>query len=520
MEDIIIRGGCVADGTGAPLFRADVAVTDGKITATGDLSHLQARRELSAQGLVVAPGFIDAHAHSDTSFLRDSSSASKLYQGITTEISGQCGSSPFPALPEKLRTDAPFRCLSFDEFVRKFESSDYAMAVNQALLMGHGSLRGGVMGYEDRAPTQEELSAMQYLLDRDLQSGAWGLSLGLEYSPGFFARPEELSALGRVVHKHHAIVTCHMRSEGRQIDEALDELLQVGRASGAHVHVSHIKLDHFTVHGRAKDVWAKIERARSEGLHVTADLYPFTASCTDLTIRCPKWSQEGGSDAVIRHLQGARRQEVIEGIRSHYFNAERAETCLFCDDNGCWPEIVGKTLRYVAEECLHTTDYAQAAAEVIIRTKGDATCIFFVMDEQDMLYFLSQDVGIGSDGWAMPGDPALVTSRPHPRSYAAITEFFRLAREHNLCTVEQAVRRVTSMAADMLGMTDRGRIAPGLTADITVFDPAVIAPRATYLDPVQLSEGIAHVLVNGQIALENGVQTAVRAGRFLRKTAT
>lgn len=516
MEDIIIRSGLVMDGSGEKGYRADVAVRDGKISAIGSLNGLSAQKVLDAEGMIVSPGFIDAHSHSDTSFLKDSSSASKLFQGITTEASGQCGSSPFPAIKDRA-DEEDWRHESFGDFVRHFEKSGCAMAVNQAILVGHGSLRAGVIGYEDRPVTQDEMNQMKALLRRDLSDGAWGMSLGLEYAPGFFAEAEELAELGKVVREYDGLIPCHMRSEGLKIHEALDELLSVGRRSGARVHVSHIKLDNFRVHGRAQEVWNQIEKARAEGVRVSADMYPFTASCTGLTIRCPKWSQEGGDEAVVRHLQGARRQEVIEGIRTHYFNAERAETCLFNDDAGLWPEIVGKTLRFVAEEYLHTTDYAEAAAEVLIRTKGQAGGIFFVMSEEDMLYFLSKDVGIGSDGWALPGDPQKVKNRPHPRSYAAISEFFRLNRVHHICPMEEAVRRVTSKAADMLGMIDRGRLKAGMMADITVFDPEMIGPRSTYLDPVQLSQGVKHVLVNGGVAIEDGRQTDYRGGKFLRK---
>ncbi len=510
MEEIIIRGGTVVDGTGRAGYAADVAVKDGKISAIGDLRDVKAEKELDASGLIVSPGFFDAHSHSDTSFLRDGSSASKLYQGVTTEISGQCGSSPFPS--EK---GDEFQCGSFDEFVRKFEESDYSMAVNQAVLAGHGSLRAAVVGYEDRKPTKEELEQMKSMLRRDLEAGAWGMSLGLEYAPGFFAEAEELTELAKVVREFDGLAPCHMRSEGLRIDEALDELLNVGRASGAHVHVSHIKLDNFRVHGRAKEVWEKIECARREGVNVTADLYPFTASCTSLSIRCPKWSKEGG--ALLENLAGPRRKEIVEGIRSHYFNAERAETCLINDDGGYWPEIVGKTLRFIAEEYLHTTDYAEAAAEILMRTRGGAGGIFFVMNEEDMLYFLKQDVLIGSDGYALPGDPKKLTSQPHPRSFAAVSEFMRLAREKKLCSLEEAVHRVTGRAADLLGMTDRGRLLPGMAADVTVFDAQNIGPKATYLEPVQLSAGVVHMLVNGGIAMENGKQTEYRGGRFLRK---
>ena len=519
MEDIVIRGGMIADGTGKPAWKGDVAVREGRITAAGeDLSGLQARKILDAEGCIVAPGFIDSHAHSDTTFLLDGSSASKLYQGITTEVSGQCGGSPFPALEKYCRIDDhEWICSSFDEFVKRFEQGGYSMAVNQAMLTGHGSLRAGVIGYEDRPVTRDEMETMKRLLRADLEAGAWGMSLGLEYAPGFFADTDELSELASVVREYDGLVPCHMRSEGLHIDEAIDELAEIGRRSGARVHVSHLKLDNYKVHGRAAHVWEKIESVKRSGVRISADMYPYTASCTTLTIRCPKWSQDGGDEATAAALQGPRREEITEGIRTHYFNAERAETCLICNDAGMWPQIVGKTLRYVAEEILHTKDYARAAADIIVRTKGHAWCIFFVMSEEDMLYFLSQDTGIGSDGRAFSGDPAKVPCRPHPRYYGTVPEFFRLARERKICSVEEAVRRVTSKPADMIGLKDRGRIREGMMADITVFDPLTIRPRAEYLDPIRLSEGVRHVIVNGALAMEDGVQTEIRAGRFLRK---
>ena len=517
MDDLLIRGGTVIDGTGKPGFRADVAVKDGVITAVGDLRGSAARTVLDAEGWTVSPGFIDAHAHSDTSFLKDSSGASKLYQGITTEVSGNCGSSPFPALPERLGGD-PWRCASFTDFLNKFDAEGCCMAVNQAMLVGHGSLREGVMGSADRPATAAEMEQMKALLRRDLAAGAFGMSLGLEYAPGCFADQAELNALGQVVSEYGGIVTCHMRSEGLRIKEAVQELLNVGRASGAHVHVSHIKLDNYRVHGRAPQVWALIENARKEGVNVTADMYPYAASCTTLTIRCPKWSLDGGDEALLNRLRGPRRREVVEGIRSHYFNAERAETCLFSDDGGLWPEIVGKTLRDVAENMLHTDDYAEAAAEVLLRTRARVWCIFFVMSEADMRYFLTRDVNIGSDGWALSGDPAKVGVRPHPRSYGAVAEFLRLARENGICPLEEAVRRVTGSVAERFCLPGKGVLAPGMHADITVFDPLAIAPRATYLNPVQVAQGVRHVLVNGGVALRDGAQTDLRAGRFLRKT--
>lgn len=512
--DIVIRGGTVIDGTGRPRFRGNVAVQEGRIAALGDLSHIRGRQELSAEGLIVAPGFIDAHAHSDTAFTRDDSGASKLYQGVTTEISGNCGDSPFPAAADN---HDPWQLPSFTDFLNAFQERGCRMAVNQALLVGHGTLREAVIGDSNRPATPVDMAEMQRLLRRDLAAGAWGLSLGLEYAPGCFADQVELNALGQTVAGAGGIVTCHMRSEGLQINSALEELAEIGRASGAHVHASHLKLDNYTVHGRASQVWDFIERANREGIRFTADTYPYTASSTTLSIRCPRWSMDGGREGLLRHLQGPRQQEILDAIRSHYFNAERAETCLFSDDGGLWPEIVGRTLRDVAENTLHTTDYAEAAAQVLLRTQAKTWCVFFVMDEQDMLYFLSRDICIGSDGYALPGDRAKLSYNPHPRSYGAIAEFFRLAREKKLCTLEEAVRRVTGKPAEVFSIPDRGRLAVGMAADITVFDPEAIAPCATYLQPVQLAQGVRHVVVNGKIALRDGRQTEERAGQFLRR---
>ena len=519
MEDLIIRGGVVVDGSGAVGERNDVAVRGGRISGIGDYAGAAAREILDAEGLVVSPGFIDAHAHSDTAFLLDSSGASKLYQGITTEISGNCGDSPFPCLPERLPVDDPWHCASFDAFVRQFEHSGCSMATNQAMLVGHGALRAAVMGYEDRSPTAGELEEMKALLRRDLSDGAWGMSLGLEYAPGFFAGRDELRELGRVVREFDGLLPCHLRSEGLHIDEALGELFDIGRETGAHVHISHLKLDHYSVHGRAEKVWGMIEQARREGVRVTADLYPYTAAGTSLSIRCPHWCLEGGEEMLERHLSGDRRGEILASLRAHYFSAERAETCLVSDDCGFWPEIVGKTLREIAEEMLHTGDYAEAAAEILSRTHGRAWCVFFVMSERDMLYFLSRETMIGSDGRALSGDPRCVPGCPHPRNYGAIPEFFRLAREKRLCSLGEAVRRVTSLPAGNLGLARRGLIRPGYAADLTVFDPETIAPRATYLEPVQLAAGVSHVIVDGQVALRDGVQTDVRAGRFLRRNS-
>ena len=524
MDDLIIRGGRVIDGSGAPGYFADVAVKDGRIRAIGDLKGQSARRELNAEGLTVSPGFFDAHCHSDTTFTLGSSGAAKLFQGVTTEVCGQCGFSPFPALPERVTqvdpgegVDKSWYSQSFSDFARRVEDEGWQLGVNLAPLTGHGTLRAGVIGYESRAVTEKELAQMQALLRRDLEDGVWGMSLGLEYSPGCFVDQKEFAALGRVLKEYDAFMPAHLRNEGEKLPEAIEELVSVSRETGVRVHISHLKLDNYRVHGNAPAIWQQIKQAQAEGLPVTADMYPYAACCTYLNNRCPKWVLEGGCGAVVQVLAGPRRQEVLDYIRTVYYpTGERAETCMIQDDAGYWPEIVGKTLREIAEDMLHM-DYAEAAAEIITRTHGMANCIFFVISEEDMLYFLRQDVGIGSDGYSYPDDAKKIACLPHPRSFGAIARFLRLAREHQLCSLEEAVRRITSKGASMLGMTDRGLLKPGYIADITVFDPETIGDRATFLQPIRTAQGVHHVVLGGKIAMQDGVQTEERAGRFLRK---
>ena len=316
MVDIIIRNGLIVDGSGNPGFQADIAVQNGLIIAIGDLSKQIGKTELDASGLVVAPGFIDAHAHSDTSFLLDDSGAAKLYQGITTEVVGQCGDSPFPALASRM--DAMKRetadgenwyHTSFEDYYKHFRDSGKKMATNLALLVGHGCLRAGVFGYDDRPATPDELEAMKELLRRDLNAGAWGMSLGLEYSPGLFSTPEELAALGSVVKEYDGLIACHMRNEGLFIDKAIEELLNVGRESGAHVHISHLKIDNYKAHGRAPEVWALIQKAKAEGVNITCETGPHYALLDDSRL------MEDGRFKMNPPLRSpADREAILEGL--------------------------------------------------------------------------------------------------------------------------------------------------------------------------------------------------------------
>ena len=523
MQDILIKNGIIMDGTGRKGYPGGIAAKDGLLTAVGDVEGVEAATVIDAKGRAIAPGFIDAHCHSDTTFLRDDRCEAKIYQGVTTEVCGMCGDSPYPCLPEHkhnldTRKSWPqyddWSALSFADFLARVKKENKVMATNLCQLIGHGAVRAGVMDYEGRVPSRAELDVMLRELDEELTTGAWGFSLGLEYTPGCFAKPEELAAFGEVVARHDALLTAHMRSEGRQEVEAINEVLDVGRRTGCRVHISHLKIDYAPKWGQAPAIWKVIEDAQKEGVRVSADMYPYSASCTTLTTRCPRWAVEGGNAMAAQHLQGPRRAEVMAELKNRLSEKYWADRCLITSTATTWPEIEGKYLTEVAEEL--GMKYEDAAAEVIVRTNGKAVCIFFTMDDKDTLYFLGKDIGICSDGYGLPYDPALLFgNHPHPRSYGAFTRFLRLNREHGFGTTEDAVRRLTSKAADMLHLTDRGRLVPGLAADVTVFDPAIVADKATWLEPWQKPVGIDHVLVNGEVALLNGEQTASRAGRFL-----
>lgn len=525
MQDIIIYNGMIADGTGADLYPGGVAVKDGIITHVGDVSTLTAKQMIDAQGHVIAPGFIDAHCHSDVSFIADDRVESRVYQGITTEVCGQCGDSYFPCLAENIgnistKNELPheeeWAAVDFCSFLSHVESAGKKMATNLCQLTGHGALRAGVMGYDGRRPNDRELALMCELLDRSLSEGSWGLSLGLEYTPGCFADTQELCALAEVVKKHGGIVTAHMRDEGPAIFDAVSEIIEIGRKTGVKVHISHLKIDRPVNWGKAAKVWQLIEDAKESGVNISADVYPYTASCTGITNRCPKWSIDGGVERAAAFLKSARRQEIIDHLAGRFPNEEWARRCLISSTNGRLSDVEGKTLCDVAKE--RKTSYAEAAAELIVETNGHTDCIFFTMDEGDLDFFLRQDVGIGSDGKGHPFDPSLVGSeKPHPRYYGALVRFLRLARENCICSTAEAVRRITAKAADMLGLADRGRLKTGLAADITVFDSVTVADTATYLDPFQKPVGIDHVIVNGKIALFNGQQTSERAGKYILK---
>ncbi len=518
MLDLKISGGTVIDGTGAPALRADVGLAGARVTAVGDLSRAEARVELDARGRMVCPGFIDTHSHSDAYLLVEPAAPSKVYQGVTTEVIGNCGASAAPflgraRLPSDWQTfEYPGTWHSMADYRALLESA--RPAVNVVALVGHNVLRAGVMGYEGRAATADERAAMTRRLEEALAAGARGLSTGLIYPPGMYATAAEIEGLARVVGSHGGIYTSHMRSEGRQLIEALEETIAVGRSTGVRVQVSHLKTSgraNWHLLDRALDT---LDRARAGGVDVAADRYPYLSSCTELDVILPDWATEGGRDAELARLRDpptrARLRAELAAARTG--DAWTLITVGSSDvQNG---RFRGRPLCDVAAELgLEPVD----AALVLIEADELRTSAFFQgMSEDNLWRILAQSyVMLGSDASVRAPWGPLSRDYPHPRAYGSFPRFLRAVLEGRTVPIEEAVRKMTSLAADHFRLADRGRLSPGRAADVVVFDPGSIVDRSTYAAPHRLAEGVVHVVVNGTPTLVDGALTGRRAGAWL-----
>lgn len=518
MFDLKISGGTVIDGTGGPAVRADVGVAGAQVADVGDLSRAEACVELDARGLLVCPGFIDAHSHSDAYLLVEPSAPSKVHQGVTTEVVGNCGASAAPRFgPARLPSDwqtfeYPGAWRSMAEYRALLETVH--PAVNVVALVGHNVLRAGVMGYEGRAATADEVAAMARRLEESLDAGARGLSTGLIYPPGMYATVPEIESLARLVASRGGIYTSHMRSEGRQLIEALEETIAIGRSTGVRVQVSHLKTS-----GRAN--WPLIDRAldtlasaRAAGVDVAADRYPYLSSGTELDVIFPDWATEGGRDAELARLRdpATRARLRAELLASRPDEAWGIVTIGSSDvQDG---RFRGRPLCEVAAEL--GMDPVDAALYLIEADDLRTGAFFQGMSEDNLWRILAQPyVMLGSDASVRAPWGPLSRDYPHPRAYGSFPRFLRAALEGRTVSLEEAVRKMTSLTADHYRLAGRGRLLPGQAADITVVDPGVIADRSTYTAPHQLAEGVVHVVVNGVPVLAQGTLTGRRGGAWL-----
>jgi len=517
--DLLLRGGRVLDGTGAPAVQADVVVAGDRIvaiTGPGQLDDVAAIRVADVGGSMIAPGFIDVHTHTDVlAFLpgHDEIHTASVRQGVTTELCGNCGFSPFPADPAAGLDRDPYLSALGAGVARPFTRlADYreamsvmALPVNRAPLIGHATLRAGVVGYEDRAPTADELARMRRLLEQALDDGAFGMSTGLVYPPGQFAATEELIALGEVLHRHGRRYTSHLRDEIDHVVEAVEEALRIGREAGVGIQISHHKVAGARYRGRADVTLELIEQARADGVDVTIDVYPYSAASTLLAALLPPWANAGTLTERNTRLRDRVARDRIR-MQHEHGSPGWQDFAAACGWHGVvltdHPAHTGRSIAELAEG----GDSWDTVCDLLL-DEPTLTCVLHMMAMDDVVEMSRQPWAmVGSDGLPTPG-------RQHPRVAGTFARTLAAARDDR--DLADRVRRMTSLPARTFGLRDRGELRVGAVADIVVFDDLAVTDEATYDDPWVPPMGIALVVVAGIVVVDHGHDTGARPGTVL-----
>ncbi|MEM0084680.1 MAG: D-aminoacylase [Candidatus Methanomethylicia archaeon] len=532
MYDIIINNAKIIDGTGSPWYHGSIAIRNGKIVEIKRKGKFKiGEHVIDAEGLIVSPGFIDMHSHSDSTLLINPKAESKIRQGVTLEVIGNCGSSMAPILPDKrdifkkrlgeLAQYITWDWSTFKEYKEKLNRS--GIALNVAPLIGHGTLRINVMGYENRKPTKEELEEMKNLLDESMRDGAFGLSTGLIYTPGSYAETEEIIELAKVAAKYGGLYSSHIRSEADHLIEAVKEAIRIGREAGIRVEISHLKSAGVRNWGKINEAIKLIEEAREEGIDVTADFYPYTAGSTSLTACIPPWAHVGGIEEMIKRLKDPEQRAKIKlDIETKLEGWENLANLAgwdriivaSCEKN---KQYEGLSISEIAK--MNNKDPYDQAFDLIIEEEGRVQIILHMMREEDMIQALkSPYTMVGTDGSSIAPYEPLGRGKPHPRSYGTFPRIIgRYARDMKLISIEEAIKKMTSTPANKLGLKDRGLIRKGFYADIVIFDKKTIIDTATFENPHQYPKGIKYVIVNGEIVIKDGEHTGKLPGKVLER---
>lgn len=529
--DLIIMNGRIVDGTGNPWFYGDVAIRGDRIVKVGRVGPSRAVRRIDARGMVVAPGFIDMLGQSELNLLIDPRAESKVFQGITTEITGEGGSAA-PLNDYIVKESEPFfkhfkitaDWRTLGEYFARLERS--RMAINLATYVGATQVRQYVLGDANRAPTPSELDEMRKLVARAMEDGAVGLSTSLVYAPAFYAKTEELIELAKVAARYGGVYATHMRNESNSIMPALDEAIRIGTEANIPVEIFHLKMAGKPNWGKMRDVIARIEAARARGLDVTADQYPYVAGATALGANVPPWAHEGGTAKFVERLKDpATREKLKQEMRApssswenFYLGSGGGEGILISSVlNRELAKYEGRRLNEVAK-MMGTNDEIDALFDLLIADNAQTGMVVFLMSEDDVKLALRQPwVSVGVDHGAVALTGPLAEGRAHPRGYGSFPRILgRYVRDERVLPLEEAIRKMTSLAANRVHLVDRGLLKPGYYADVVVFDPQQVRDVATFEDPNRLSIGMRYVIVNGGMVLFAGKQTNALPGRPLK----
>jgi len=498
--DVLIRNGRIVDGTGNSWFLGDLAVKDGRIVAIGHLDDMKAARLIDAQRHIVAPGFIDVHGHIED-VLEIPTADNYIHDGVTTVITGNCGASA-------------------DQLPAFFAGIDSQhTSINVASLVGHNTVRRLVMGLEDRRATPEEQRRMEAMVEQAMRDGAVGLSTGLIYLPGLYSTTDEVVGLARASARNHGIYASHIRDEGNKVAEAINEAIDVGRQAGLPVEISHFKVGAPANWGRSRETLALVENARREGLDVTIDQYPYTASSTNLGVMAPDWALSGGMPALRKRIADpVERKKMAEEMLATALEKKRKDfSYAVVARHGADPTLNGKNISVInRQKGRDATLAAEIETMLDMLAAGGAQMVFHGMIEDDVRYIMKYPFNmVGADGGVQNGN-----GLPHPRSYGTNARVLgKYVREEHIVPLEEAVRRMTSLAAQKFQLKERGLLREGYAADIVVFDDETVIDKATFENPHQFSTGFDYVLVNGKIVVEQDRYNGVRSGVALKGPA-
>ncbi len=527
--DVILQGGWIVDGSGNPRYRGDVAIRGDRVAAVGFLGTATARDTVDVSGLVVAPGFIDMMGQSEINALIDNRVFSKVTQGITTEVTGE-GGSVAPLTDKLVQDDSDaMKKWHYREDWRDLNGyfaqlERQKVALNIATFVGATQVRLAVVGNENRDPTPAELAHMTAIVDTLMEQGALGVWTALEYAPASYSKTDELIALARAASRHGGIYASHMRDEGQHIDEALNEVFRIAKEAQIPAEVSHLKLSGRRSWGQMLRVLAKIDSARAAGLDVTADQYPYIRAATSLDASIPTWAESGGWDSLLIRLRDpatrARlHREIVNPQTESFFVAAGGGTGVLI--TGTFQDSLrymqGKTVAQIA--AMHHRDTVETVFDIVLAEGGHRTdAVYAIMNEPDVQAGMKQWwMAVNTDFGGVAPDGPLGTQSAHPRAYGTFPRILgHYSRDLKLFSLEFAVRKMTSLAAQRVGLADRGLVRPGFYADLTVFNPVTVIDRATFEQPHQTSVGIEYVFVNGQLVLKKGQITSARPGRGLR----